>query len=89
MHFVQKFDQKFEHYSCVTRTISNASWPSLLSVSLIQQNNISPSPQFDHYDVVTIYTSINSLGSLDTYSAVICLRHVLLVLTLEECSTLL
>ena len=36
MHFDQKFDQKFEHNSCVTRTINNASRPSLLSISLVQ-----------------------------------------------------
>ena len=26
MHFDQKLDRKFEHYSCVTRTIDNGSW---------------------------------------------------------------
>ena len=30
MHFDQKVDQKFEHYSCMMRTIDTASWPFLL-----------------------------------------------------------
>ena len=57
MHFDQKFDQKFEYYSCITRTINNASQPSLLStcqylmelvntwanfvISLIKRGNIT------------------------------------------------
>ena len=36
MHFDQKFDRKFEHYSCVRRTISNASQPSLLSIFQVE-----------------------------------------------------
>ena len=37
MHFDQKSDRKFEHYSCVTRTINNGSWQSLLSIPLVRQ----------------------------------------------------
>ena len=39
----QKSDQKFEQYSCVTRTISNGSWQFPSSISLIRGGQLRSS----------------------------------------------